>query len=154
MNKILTIPQMPTVDTSAYAAGDLVGTKMTFDFSGLRNESGCIIIDRVLVSDLAKQGADLDLVLFNADLATNISEMDNAAFDPSDADLANIEAVIPITTDSAFSDNGVSFASDLQIGVHFGANAASQILYGVLVSRGTPTYALGSLVVNLTARAG
>lgn len=141
----------PTLDTNAYGSGDLVGTKMTFDLSAFRAAGGNVVLESVLIRDLAKQSANLDLVLFSSD-PTASTLTDNAAFDPHDTDLAAVVAVIPITTHNAYNDNGISYARNLAIPLNLDVTDASLNLYGVLVARATPTYAASDLRVNLTVR--
>lgn len=133
-----------TVEAAAYATGDVVGELITYtNACSSRSQFG--EIRGVTVFDKAAQGVDLDLVLFSSN-PTGSSFTDNAAFDPVDADLAKITAVIPITTHKAFSDNGVSQAKSISypFSCAVGSFPNSGTLYGVLVSRGAPTYAATS----------
>lgn len=154
MDKMTTISKTTNNSTQAYSSGDLIGGKMTFDMNTLRGNNGEVVIDSVRVQDKSTQGADIDLVLFTSDLSTGTTLTDNSAFAPADADLANIAAVVSVTTHAAFSANGISQANDLKKPVKFAKPTADHTLYGVLVSRGTPTYAgsTNELTVALTAR--
>ncbi len=131
------------VETSAYASGDVVGEIITYTPACTRSNFG--EIRGVTVFDKAAQGVDLDLVLFNAN-PTGSTFTDNSAFDPADADLSKITAVIPITTHKAFSDNGVSQAKSISypFACTPGSFPSGGTLYGVLVSRGAITYAATS----------
>lgn len=134
------ITATPTVDTSANASGDAVGGLMTFSRACMsRNLRG--ELRGVTVFDQAVQGVDLDLVLFNANpTATTVTT--NVALDIADADLTKITAVVPLTTHKAFADNGVTQAKSISypIQCEAGSGTANGTLYGVLVSRGAPTY--------------
>ncbi len=141
----------PTVSAAvAYTAGDAVGGLMTFDFDQLRSAEA-IVIEQLRVVDLAKQGADLDLLLFRSTPGGTFT--DNAATDPDDADMIKLVGFISLTADSLLNDNSVSFIRNLGIYVPTTLRAAGQKVYGALVARGTPTYAATTdLKVELMAR--
>lgn len=127
----------PTVSTSpAYTAGDAVGGLMTFT-SAHGTSGGKFIIDTVTILDLAKQSAALDLVLFDQSFTAST---DNAVFDPSDADAANVIGFVPIAAGNYADFNDWSVATVRNVGLA-GALSGSTSLYGQLVARGTPTYA-------------
>jgi len=142
----------PTVDTSAYGSGDLIGAAaLQFPIPRFRAE-GCLL-EYVQIIDQAKQSANVDLVLFGSD-PSGTTFSDNAAFDIADADMAKIVALVSVTTHFAFSDNSASNARGLGIPIFLDPTAASQILYGALVARATPTFAAGTDVrVTLGLRA-
>jgi hypothetical protein len=128
----IAIDQTPTITAGAYVAGDAVGGLLTFANAARSQHTG--VVTTVVVSDLAAQGVDLELVLFGA---TFTATADNAPFDPSDADLLNRVGVIPIDNHFAFNDNGISQRRN--VGLWF--QSQSENLYGQLVTRGAPTYA-------------
>lgn len=127
----------PTVDTGAYATGELIGSKLTFAPAAGSSAKGTGYIVSVLITDKAKQAVDLELVLFRANpSATTFT--DQAAFDPADADLANVVAAISLTSAAshfAYSDNSVHYVGSLALPYR------GVTLYGALISRGTPTFA-------------
>jgi hypothetical protein len=127
------IAQTPTISTGIYAAGDAVGGLLTFT-GAARYSGGGGIIQSVAILDLDQERAPLELVLFNQSFTNSA---DNAAFDPSDADLANIVAVIPISQWFNFFDNAVGVAANLAVPFQLAGTAN---LFGQLVTRGTPTY--------------
>lgn len=134
----------PVTDTAIYAAGDLIGGKLTF-FPTCRGPVNTGYITHVRVADKAATDVDLELVLWYSDpSATTFT--DQAAFDPADADLATMLAVIPLDGDNSaqWADNGTYSVNNLMIPIRCGANVVSRTLYGALVSRGTPTYASSS----------
>lgn len=127
----------PTVDTSAYAAGDTVGSLMTFtNICEPKTKRGQLL--GVKVFDKSATAADIDLVLFNTDPTGSGTFTDNAAFDPNDALLPNIAAYVAIATHKSFSDNGLSYASDIVRSVKCNS---SSTLYGYLVARAARTQA-------------
>lgn len=132
-------PVMATA--GAYASGDAVGTKMGFA-NALRIVGGTGVLKSVKVSDKAKQNATLDLILFRSDPTASVT--DNQPFDPNDADIVDIVAAVQISTWYSFNDNSYGQA-ECAIGIA----SDSRDLFGVLVSRGTPTYANGDLQVTI-----
>lgn len=126
------VSQTPTITAGAYAAGDAVGGLLTFANAARSQHTG--VVATVVVSDLAAQGVNLDLVLFGAVFTPTA---DNAPFSPSDADLLNCIGVVPITAHYAFATNGISEARN--VGLWF--ESQSETIYGQLVTRGAPTYA-------------
>jgi hypothetical protein len=136
LTKIVTLD--PTVDTSAYAAGDLVCEKLTItgaaSFSG-----GTGIIQSVIVGDQAAQEAELDLIFFDSD-PTGTTFTENAAFDIADADLDRICAIVTVigADYKSFADNSCAFLGN--IGQAFTAVGTANLFLAV-VTRGTPTYA-------------
>jgi len=127
------ISVQPTVSTTpAYTAKDAVGGKLTFT-NAARTPGGTITIPTAIVVDLSQQQPALDLVLFDRDFTAST---DNAAFDPTDADLANVVGVIPMTRWFDFNDNSVC----VRTGLNLAAKLNTTDLFGQLVTRSTPTF--------------
>ena len=132
-----TLTATPTIEAAAYASGDclmaaaaaLTGTAATAPFLGGR-------ITDVVITDLAAQASNIDVVFFNADPG-NICAAINAAADIDDDDLAKVVAIVPVTTHFALNDNSVSEATNVNIKYTLASGTA---LYYGLISRGTPTY--------------
>ena len=130
----------PTVDTSIYASGDVVGGLMTFT-GALSSWTGSGIITGALIADKSAVAHDLELHIFESLPASTFT--DQAAFDPDDADLLKEVAVISFGSTSryAFSDNGVKYLGSISCPVRARSSSnPGNALYGVLVSRGTPTF--------------
>jgi len=141
----VTVAQTPAVTAGIYTAKDAVGGLLTFA-SAARVSGGAVTIQSVVVTDLGAQSGTLMLALFDR---TFTAIADNAAFAPSDADLANCIGVIPIySTDyQAFSDNAVATVRNIGLGVVLSGTS----LFGQLMCTGTPTYASTSdLTLKLT----
>lgn len=86
-------------DTTAYTAGDSVGTQMQFNpLGGAINLGGQIKALNVNTSQAAATPPDLELWLFSAPLAA--TPVDNAAFAPAAADMLNLVGVVPVPTAS------------------------------------------------------
>ena len=138
---VVSISVTPTISAaSIYADGDALGGKLEFANAVLA-AGGEGIIEKITVIDEDQELAGIDFVLFDQDFtATN----DNAAFDPSDADLANCLGFVDIaaTSDySDFNDNSVAAkTSGLRMPFYFKLAAGQTALRGQAVVRGTPTY--------------
>lgn len=136
-----TISIAPTVDTGAYATGDLVGPMQTLTGAGFTGVyTG--IIQSVTITDLDNQAADFDLVIFSSN-PSGTTFTDNAAFDIADADLPKVVCVIQVTTNVAFNDNAVIIANGTNC--VFDAVASTGILYAAAVIRSAATFTASGL---------
>lgn len=144
---IVRVSVSPTVSTTpAYTAKDAVGGLLTFA-NVARASGGSVRIDSVMLVDVSQQQKDLDLILFDRSIT---APTDNAVFDPTDAELANVVGVVPIYAGHYADFNDNSVASVVPLGLTAVLNGTS--LFGVLVARGTPTYvATTDLTVIITA---
>jgi hypothetical protein len=145
------ISEMSVTMTSAgaYHANDFVGgdgVAITFPSCSRINQGYGGIIGATII-DKALQSASLELWLFD-DLMTPPN--DNAAWTVSDADAAKLVGVIPFSTYYASAANSVAMGTIANGILPFKvAGAALKALYGCVVTRGTPTYATGDLVIRL-----
>ena len=137
------------VDTNIYAAGDLVGGKLTysnFAESGVAGSLAGGIIQSVVITDLAKQSTNKDVIFFDTD-PSNTTYTENAALDVDDADLLNIIGVAQVTTWVDFGDNSVGQVLGLEMPF---AISAGTSLFAAMVERGTPTFgATGDISVRV-----
>lgn len=146
MGRLVNFSASLTVDTNAYASGDNVGGKLTITGVPPRG-----IIRRVTLTDLAVQGADLDLIVFTEN-PSGTTFTDNGAMDIADADITKIAGKLALTTDTAFADSGITEDAgtrDLEYQLTSGTT-----LYCALISRGTPTYAASDLTLRLVIEEG
>jgi hypothetical protein len=145
------ISQTPTVSTSpAYTAGDALGGLLTFA-NAARVSGGSGLIQAVTV--MCKTPAlipAIDLYLFNQ---TFTNTTDNAAFAPSDGDMANCIGVIPIAAWAAETASSVnSIATRFGLGFPFLLTGTS--LFGQMVTRtaftagGTSDFVIGLQVIQ------
>lgn len=142
------VAQTPTVSSgSAYAAKDAIGALLTF--ASVARASGLpAVLEAVQIVDKGQQMAACDLVLFDRSIT---APTDNAAFDPTDAELANCIGVVEFVAGDYHDFNDNSLAQLDDIGLPFVLNGTS--LYGALVARGTPTYTSTSdIIVTVTCR--
>lgn len=144
----------PTIDTAAYGTGDVMSaTAMTFA-NLLRQQGGKSgVLVSAMISDAAAQGVALDLVLFSTLPAASSFGADNAAFDPTDAQLLTVLGVINFSATThyfAFNDNAAHYIGSLAMPLK-SVVATPGNVYGVLVARGAYDGDADSLQVTLCA---
>lgn len=136
-NRIIKVA--PTVSATAYAANDSVGGRIALGPVTVPSK-----LQSVTIIDRSAQAAALEIILLEkAPTASTIT--DNAAPVWNAAEVENIVARIPVlTTDYAATINGVRVAnlSNLQRMVK------GTDLTAILVTSGTPTYALNALTLK------
>lgn len=134
----------PTLEVAgAYSAGDAVGG--IIEFTNVARVAGeGSVLKNLLIIDYAKQDAELELWLFDR---TFTPATDNDAWDPSDADLAFLVAVIS-TADGSYFDATDNSVADVEASKR--VEPLSTSLFGQLVTRGTPTYSDGDLALKLS----
>jgi hypothetical protein len=136
----------PVCDTSQYAAGDLIGGKLTLSNVTTYPALGGVI-QNITVADRAEQKSDLVLLFFTEDPA-NTTFTDNAELDVADADLLNA-FMIPVAASDyvSFADNALA-----TIAPSVAFNAPNGVLYLAVVVGGsaTPTFtAAGDLQITI-----
>lgn len=136
----------PSVDTSIYASGDVIGGLLTFTASvGSAVGSGLLV--GATVKDKSGQSAPLTLWLFDSN-PSNSTFTDQAAFALSDSDLSKSIGFITFGSSSVVTStlNSLHHVNTLAMPVRArtSGGAASGVLYGVLVSAGTPTFGTSS----------
>jgi hypothetical protein len=131
------------VDASTYAAGDLVGAKLTLS-NAYPVESKEPFLHSITVQDLDKQNAELDFVFFDSD-PSGTTFTDDAALDIADADLPKVIGFATLTASDYcdFADSSVGTVGNLGIA----CKPAINTLYCAIVARGTPTYSANGLSV-------
>lgn len=129
--------QAPTIISGAtYAAGSVVGGLLTFVGMARAPAQGGVLQSAVL-RDKSGQNASYDLFLFDA---APMAPSDKTAIALSAADLAKCVGVV------SFSGQVLGAASTMGVQTVGGLGFAFKLtsgttLYGILVTRGTPTYA-------------
>ena len=103
-----------------YATGDSLGTNLTV--SGLPEHG---IIRGVTVVDRADQDVNIDFVFSQSSLTVT----DNAAFDPTDAELEDVVGVIQVNSWFSFNDNSVGCEANTEL--PYQTNDGSLIVQGV-----------------------
>lgn len=131
-NDILFVYATPPVEiTPDYSTGDLIGGEIEFA-SAVPSGEG-VIIQSVIITDLAALSADIDVVFFSEE-PTGTTFTENAALDIADADLPKIVGVAKVRTHTAFADNSVS--QELNLAIPF-YPTGTRSLWAVMVARAT-----------------
>lgn len=125
----------PTISTSAYSTGDVVGGILTIK-KALSREC---LLTHISVFDDDGEGVQLDFFFFNAALTGTYT--DNAAFAIDAADKSKwigCTSVLAADYLAAGSDKVIT-KSPINLDINFGANG-DRNLYAVCVIRSTTTY--------------
>lgn len=136
----------PTLDTNAYAAGDLLFDS-TEIAAAVRANGGTAILQSITMLDKADQGVGMTLLFANAE--TDFGTL-NAAPDPDDTESGTVIGHCAIVA-ADYIDLGANRVACIRnIGLMLKAGAATTSLYIAAVNgSGTPTYANGDLVLQL-----
>lgn len=140
--------QLVTQANNAYDAGDVVAELITFakvaeagrGSAGFRVVSACI-------KDLDAQDVDYDLFLFDANPSGTTLTLDSA-LDVADADLPKLIGHVNIDDGIAFADS-IYLRGEPDKPLYFALPEEGTDLFGVLVTRGTPTYAASAAGVSV-----
>ena len=141
-DKVITIT--PTLDTNAYADGDVLFTTEAIA-NAVRNSGESCILQSIHVLDKGDQGIDFELVFLDEDVDLGTI---NAAIDISEANAAKIIGHYAFSNDYIDLIN-TQIRCDEGIGLVLKAGAATTSLYVGGISKGAGTYADGDLVIQL-----
>jgi hypothetical protein len=134
-----------TLDTNAYATGDVLADKLTVT-GAVRNPGGTGYLTELTVIDKDSQGKALDLVFFRKDFTLQAK---NAAFAVSDADADSVLGMVTIA-DADWVACGANFSVATVTGINLGINCDGKDLYVAAISRGNGTYTAAGLRIKLT----
>jgi hypothetical protein len=152
LGSVLRAADTAAVTAAAYSAGNAVGALRTFSGMALASGLGGIL-QTVIVRDKAGQNVNYDLFLFDAS-PSSTTVTDKSAVAVNTADLAKIIGVVSLTgiVLGASSTTGVLTAAGLGLAYKL---TSGTTIYGILVTRGAPTYTSTSDVsVELIALPG
>lgn len=128
----------------AYVSGDEVGAPFEIlgvvDYPGKGGK-----ITGVTIVDQAAQALALDLLVFQTQ---PVGVADNAAFDVTDADALKMIGQVSIVAGD-YIGGASNKTAYKDVDIDFETPAASTSLWGILVTRGAPTYPVGALRVIL-----
>lgn len=130
--KQVNISATPTCSTSAYTAGDAIGGLLTLANAARVSGGSGYVQGLSLMCKTPALLPIIELVLFNQ---TFTAIADNAAFNPSDADMANCIGVIPISQWSDYSLNSIAS----RFGLAFPFLLTGTSLFGQMVTRSAIT---------------
>ena len=125
----------PTGSTSAYGAGDAIGSVLSFADAS-RSTYGEGILHSVIITDIGKQTTGMSLIL--SDFAIPSSDVvDNAAPAVVDSDANAILAIVTVAS-SDYITLGNNTVAHVSVDIPYYTDA-SHTLYGFLVATATPT---------------
>jgi hypothetical protein len=133
-----------TVDTSAYADGDvLFATQEVAGFSTAADITS--ILQSVVVADVDDQGIGIDLIFFNANTSLGT---ENSAPDIDDTEVLTVIGRVQVGAGSFYDLGANRVACVYGIGLPMKAGTGGSI-WMAGVARGAPTYAGGHLFIKL-----
>lgn len=136
----------PTLDTSAYADGDVLFAPV--ELANAAGEYGGItMLQSAAIVDASDQGAAFDLLFFNGS-SVSLGTL-NAACSISDADALFHQGRVQILSSDYYDLGGCRVAGLNAIGRIMQALPTSRSLYVGGISRGTGTYAASALQLRL-----
>lgn len=135
----------PVLDTSAYISGDSLHTAVLTFAGAARANGGSGTVRGLVIVDKDVQSKAGELWLFDTAVTPAAA---NAAHSISDADAAHCLGVISFGA-AYFASALNSIASTYGELLRYNCAAADTALYGILVTRSTPTYTASGLNVSL-----
>lgn len=147
---LLRSQQTPTINTSAYATGDELGTLMTLTGAARYTGGGGYVRSITVLDKTQAQRAAMDILFFNASITV---AGNNNPFAPSDTDMLNFLGLVAVATgdyNTAWAGTPTnSAATKLVVDMPYVVSATS--LFALAVVRGTPTYTSASdIVISFT----
>lgn len=145
-NRVLVQAHAYNTAATGYAAGDLIGTKITFNDVIQADYGGGAIVSALVINKMDQKTA-MDLLVFQEDLAsgtgagTNWSTGNDAALAIADSDIVNCIGHISIGTGD-YSDGGECAVANVSANLPF--SIKSRKLYGLLIARGAMDMTSGS----------
>jgi hypothetical protein len=134
-----------SLDTSAYADGDVLADSQSFASVARANDVGFVLQSVVLV-DKDDQGMGLDLVFLNANQSLGT---ENAAPSISDANAEYIMGMVQISTSDWYDLGGARVAWRTNINLPMVPVSGGTNVYVAAISRGTGTYTASGITVRL-----
>lgn len=127
-----------TLDTSAYASGDLLADTQLVSLTAFDQKGGCIMLDTIHVLDEDAQGV-ATYAIFIQDSTSLGTE--NSAPNISDANARKIVGMVSLASANYVTVSGAKIATYSGLGLIMKAAAGSQALYVALLNAaGTPTF--------------
>lgn len=147
-NKMDLISITPTLDTSAYASGDLLADVTTVTSAAL-STGGRAKLMSVLVVDEDDQGVAFNIFVTSSSTSWGTF---NLAPTISDATARSIQAIIPIATADYYDLGGVRVAQPAiaqNIGVICETSGSANLYVALVNGSGTPTFTASGLKIIL-----
>lgn len=136
-----------SVDTAAYASGDLIADTQQYD-AFFRKADGTGIINTITVTEKDAQGSAYYIIFHRTSTSMGT---ENSAPTITDANLvAGIQHIVAVTASDFVSVSGTKIATLKNLGLPVMAVSGTDDLYiSILNSTGTPTYASGEIQLGI-----
>lgn len=136
----------PVIDTVAYTSGDSVGGKITA--GAIANAFGQGVLKDLVVVDKANQKQPLTFLFFDQDPSAG-TYTNNGAVTLDPADALKVIAKVNVAAADYETVGGKAVAAVEVSKVVKGTPDSNRTLYLLVVTTGTPTYAVGDLLFRL-----
>ena len=133
-----------SLDTSAYASGDVLADSQIIS-ACLRTDDGTGTIVNVTLTDVDDQGAGLDLIFLDANVALGT---ENSTPSITDGNAANILGWVRINDSDWIDLGGVRLAS-VPCTIPVKGVSGADDLYVAAITRGTPTHTASGIVLRV-----
>ena len=133
-----------SLDTSAYASGDVLADSQIIS-ACLRTDDGTGTIVNVTLTDVDDQGAGLDLIFLDANVALGT---ENSTPSITDGNAANILGWVRINASDWIDLGGVRLAS-VPCTIPVKGVSGADDLYVAAITRGTPTHTASGIVLRV-----
>lgn len=134
----------PVLDTGVFQDGDSM-CPIVEVASAVRSSGGCAILQSIVVNDKDDQGVAFDIYLFAASVTLPTP---NAAWDVSDADMAQCLGFVQIATGDYLDAGANRQATKANLGIMVAPTTGTS-LYLALRSRGAGTYTASGVTLKL-----
>lgn len=152
IRRVVTVTPVMAAGPAAFGANDQVGAVNTVS-NAAPSTGGTVEIESLSIIDKGKQSQAFDLFFF--DVRPTLASADNAPFDMTDANLAaSYKGHIRVVAGDYANCANASVANPKIQGLFIKALSATKDIYCVVVTRGTPTYSNGDLVINIGLKQG
>lgn len=138
------ITATPTLDTVAYASGDVLFNPVALT-NAARVNGGALILQSLTILDKDDQGAAMDLFMSQAN--NNLGTI-NTAPNISDTNAENLHYVGQIAATDWIDLGGCRVATLRNIGLQVEAAAGSRDVFLCAITRGTPTHTAAGIVIR------
>jgi hypothetical protein len=135
-----------SLDTNAYADGDVLADTQELDGAALTENGGTAILQSIQVIDLDDQGQAMDIVLLRSDVSIGT---ENSAVSVSDANADEIVAIVEVASGDYVDLVNSQIAEVGSIGKMIEAASSDDALYIAAISRGTGTYTASGVKVRV-----
>jgi len=142
----VTVDVTLSLDTNAYAAGDVLAATQEVASAARANGAGAELVSMVVRDKDDQTAAAMTFYFFNADTSLGT---ENSAPDIDDTEIDTLVGMITIPASAWVDLGGVKVANMSNIGLLMHPGAASTSLYIAATTAGTPTQTASGITVTL-----